>query len=122
MENEEGGHYRDLRCELSDDEVAERADLLAQFEAEREKTERDKGTASATFRAELKRLAEEITVRAGQVRDHAEQRSVLCIEKIDRPSNLAELVRTDTGEVIRRRSLSETETQGELLPIDGGGS
>lgn len=122
MSENQDGHYRDLRCELSHDEVAERADLLAELQGEREKTERDKSASSAAFNAELKRLAGEITTRAQQVRDHAEQRSILCIEKVDRANHSAELVRTDTGEVIRRRSLSENELQGELLPIDGSGS
>lgn len=110
--------YRDLRCELTDSEVAAVAEELALQVGEREKTETAKASAAAAFGATLKAQAQEIGLLGRKVRDKAEQRAIECQRIADYKQGVMETVRLDTGEVISRRALTVEERQGQLLPLE----
>lgn len=106
---------RELRCVLTDEEVAHRADECAQKIAEIDAVESAKKSAMSEYKHELEALHGDVRTLSREVRERATTRTVEC-EVWIRPDGV-ETVRTDTGEVIGRRPLDPSEKQGSLFSL-----
>jgi hypothetical protein len=110
-------HLRWLRCDLSPDEVADRADMLAQVQHQYDTRKAEAALAAREAREALKALDAQRYALASAVRDRAEYRDVECQDQAspDHPHELL-VVRLDTGEVVHRRPMTEDERQRRLFP------
>lgn len=109
--------HEQLLCKLTEEELKARAHRLASTVAELEGVALRKKDLTAGLNAEQKRIEAERSHLAMIVREGKESRPV--VVEITRDYAHAELVetRTDTGEVVRRRTLTTEEMQQEL-PLD----
>lgn len=111
-----------LPCKLADDEVAERAQELAQAELYRGQVERDFNAEAEEWKAKKKMweskvmTASEACQRLGRVvKERQEDRDVECMVTIAAGQFL--LTRTDTGEVVIQRPATQDELQ-QSLPLE----
>lgn len=105
---------RSLRCELTDQEIHERAQTAARMVVtidELESAAKAEAKRRKTFieekEAELRRLSAEI-------RDKATFREIDCERLYDYKLGLVREVRTDTGELLSERAMTYSERQLEL--------
>ena len=105
-----------LRCNLSMEEVADRADLCARRLADREQVENDLKAYAAGARANIKELKAEIDSLGRAVREHAEYRSVFCHEEEAFERNAIVTIRNDTNVVVRERAMEPDERQRAMFP------
>ena len=105
-----------LRCELTGDEVAVRANQLAITQKDIEENEAEAKGAAETFKAARKRLEHARNILAREVRERSTFRQVDCQESFTTEDGLVwvERIRQDTGEVVERRLATDTEKQKEL--------
>lgn len=105
---------RDLRCDLTLDQVREKGEHLARQSAEQDLL-KAKNKAEKTAMAEAeKEKAAEISRTAYDVRTRSELRAVECEWQADYGRDRAVLVRLDTGAELERRTLTAEERQMEL--------
>lgn len=112
-----GTDERPLYCDLTPDELRERGDQLAVLMGE---IDHEREEIKETVK-ELKQALAEKTLRAaklaGTIRMRREERAVT-IETRAITGGVAQEIRTDTGEVIRTRPMTEAERQ-RMLPRIG---
>lgn len=104
-----------LRCEYSDEELAERRDELSNTIIESAQVEDKKSDANKHFKEILDGLYSQSAKIAYQIKDRGEDRPVECAVEMNNP-NVGEktFIRLDTGEVFRTESMSEEERQEEI--------
>lgn len=113
---------RTLKCDLTETEVQQRADKLANTIREHTRVEQEKKDTAAQFKLKIEALDGEISELAREVSEKAAYRPVEC--KLER-NNLhltMELVRCDTGEVIETRPMKPEEKQASLFSIARSGA
>lgn len=108
--------HEDLRCALHPAEVAERADRCAIKMGERDKVAIELKVVSAELRTQIKALEGEISSLGRMVREKVETREVECKEVEAFGQNAVQVVRLDTGEVVRERAMTSDEQQRALFP------
>ena len=108
-------YTRDLRCELTPDEVRERGEELAQLHAELRDLEAEKKKAMAAFKLRLDDIKRQAAEKAHDVRTHTEERPVECELWADYLREVRSLVRTDTGEEIRVDGLTDDDRQRSMI-------
>lgn len=110
---------RELRCPLTDDEVQQRAERVAELLEQAD----DVAAESAAARARFKSRSEEIARERRKVLDEYRTRSTLrvvpCELQVDLEAKRAQWVRTDSGEVILERGLRDEERQAHLFEPQG---
>ncbi len=114
---------RSLPCELTDEELRERADQLVVHIRELEALDEEKKEASKKFRDKMRAIGSKVSVFSKQIEDKKEVREVECLEAPDYNRKLMVITRKDTGEVLGTRPLSSEDLQAplpNLTPIDGG--
>lgn len=104
-----------LPCELMPSEVESKSAELAREVKRHGELELEKKTAVAEFSAQLKESDRRIGELAEEVRERREYREVMCAERVGFPANVVEIYRLDTGEVVRKRPLTEDERQTEMF-------
>lgn len=107
-----------LRCELVDDEVQDRAGQAARAWSEAEQNETELKGLAEEMRGGIKSLRARCGELLRAVRERAEYRLVAC-EEVPNLGGIdphVDIVRVDTGEVIRKRPLTPEERQLRLLP------
>ena len=110
-----------LDCTLTGQEILYRSETLARRLHEHDQVDADRKSRAAGDRAALKGLEAEIGRLAKQVRLGVEEREVECDwEPAD--GGLVNLIRRDTGEVVRWRLMTERERQRELFRSGKPGS
>jgi hypothetical protein len=105
---------RDLACALSPSEVAERADQCARLVEQIDQKKAEFKQVSAHWKNEIAQVDVDLRVLSTQVRDRSALRPVECVRRMRLDSATVEDVRLDTGEVIARRPMTDTEKQREL--------
>lgn len=115
---------RTLPVKLKDDEVAIRAQELAEATIHAKDTELSAESAAEEWKEEKKRLenltssARAEALRLGRiVKQREEPREVTCLVKVENGQYM--LVREDTGEVVVQRAASASELQGHLFDEAG---
>lgn len=118
MEPQELNRYSSsLPQELTDAELQTKADELARKWTEHEDLEDAKRASASEFGAQLKELRGVARRLAREVRERSVQVDVEVVERFDVVEGLVEVVRTDTGEVMRTRQPTGPERQLVLLPF-----
>lgn len=106
---------RDLRCQLTEEEVNDRGQELARMHGRYGRMLSEHKAAKAKMRDDEKDLEMLISGKAYDVRSKTEERVVECEWQADYDRQLAVLVRTDTGEEIKTRELTEDDRQRSML-------
>lgn len=97
-------------------ELLERGESLALQDRIWAKKDAERKAAVDRFKAELAEIESETARLAQIVRDKQEPRPVDVTEVHNFTENRVDVVRTDTGEVVRTRVMEERERQLALLP------
>ena len=109
---------RNLRVILTVDQVAERADRLAHLMKERDNKVEMAAAAAKHAKSEIAELEAASRRLSAEVRDKACYQAVPCTRVFDYRRGLVTETRTDTGEVIDERAMTEEERQ---MAFDGTG-
>jgi hypothetical protein len=109
-----GKHVEDLSVKLSDEEVMERGNRLANIEGEIERHTSHETNVKADLKATRSRLEAERGRIAQQVRSRSELRPIEVEIVADFKAGLVRDIRVDTCATVRTRALSEAERQGAL--------
>lgn len=107
-----------LICQLTADEVAERADRAARLQHDHDELAAEMASAAKGYKAKLVRIEDEQRRLLDEVRTRQGYRPVECERQPDYEAGLLRTVRLDTGEIVRQRQLTPEERQ-TLLFIDG---
>lgn len=107
---------RELACDLSDQEVIERAKALAAMLADLSMLEEQRRAASKHFGEDIKGLEREVQKLGQAIRTRQELRDVACIERQNFSLNEVVVVRTDTSAVVESRAMTPEERQASLFP------
>jgi len=105
-----------LGCKLTNEEVTARAKEVANLIGDRDRKEAERKAEDGKAKAEIKRHDAEICDLACQVRERTEWRNVDCEWERNETLQAAELIRSDTGEIIFSRPFNESEKQIRLFP------
>lgn len=98
-----------LVCELNLDEIRERGEEAARIQNTRDLKDADQKAAAREAKGYVESLDAKIRNLLGEVRSKTTHRDVEVIEERDIDAEMMLSIRTDTGEVIRRRQLTESE-------------
>ena len=104
----------ELPCQLSHDEVNDRAQQLARILGERGTIELEAKEIASRAKQRMKKLDRKSQKLAEVVRTGVEHRDVECIERRVYDTNRIEVVRVDTGECVRWREMTAKDRQGDL--------
>lgn len=107
-------HTEKLPCDLSSYELRERATKMANVVNEIEQLELKKKVATDTAKREIDALVVSVSQLARQVRTGKEDREVEVEEVHDEIRFAVETFRTDTGEVVRSRPMTDEEKKHAL--------
>lgn len=105
---------RDLRCDLTLDEVRAKGEKLARQQAELDLAKAEHKHQKSLMADAEKELGTDISSTAYDVRTRSEERPVTCTWYADYARDRAILVRDDTGVELERRTLTPDERQMEL--------
>lgn len=105
-----------LRCDLSEAEVRDRADQAARAFGEAAESEDELTGIATEMRGQIKRLRAQVGELLRAVREAAEYRPVDCVERRNESEAKVEVIRVDTGEIVRSRPFTPDERQLGLLP------
>jgi hypothetical protein len=104
-----------LKVVLTPEEIADRADRAAQKVAERDSKEEDMKAAAKHAKAEIEKLDAEFRFLSNEVRTRSTYRPVECERRYDYRALRVLEMRTDTGEQLADRKMTEVEKQRELF-------
>ncbi len=109
-----GSVSRDLRCVLTSVEFEQRAHQLATMEKQSGDMKIDHKKRRAEILAEKNEIEGSIRRKARDVRTKTEERAVECEWRADFKKNVVELIRTDSGDTIDTRKLTDEDRQRQL--------
>lgn len=107
---------RRLKCRLTDDEILERGQQLANAEHAWQKTEEERKETNAEFKESLDTIDARIAALTKAIRDRVEERDVECEVRPDYRVGKNLVIRIDTEETVEALDMTEAERQMELLP------
>jgi len=105
---------RHLKVQLTDSEVAERADQAAHKWAAIKSEEADLKATSQVYKARIAEKSAQLDTLQQEVRDHCTYRDVDCHEVHDFEGKIVKIIRLDTRVEIERRDMTRAELQ---LPL-----
>jgi hypothetical protein len=105
-----------LPCELTREETLAKGAEMALMIKQHGEVELEAKETADTFKKQFKRLDRTISERAEEVRTGVEHRLVPCTERGRYRENMVDVVRLDTGEIVRSRPMTESEKQ-QALPF-----
>ena len=106
-----------LPCELTDDEVRAKGEQIAQLIGEIQDAEVAMKAQAEEAKDNIKGLKARTSALSSEVRTRREYRSVEVRESFDWGNRRVEVIRLDTGEVIRTRETTEAERQLHLSVV-----
>jgi len=109
---------RNLKCQLTRDELLVAGDELAQKIDDLKKVKADKIAITKDFNAQESAMEADIQRQQLLVRNKWEYRSVDCENTLDYASLECRVVRLDTGEIVIQRAMNQEEKE-MTLPFDG---
>ena len=106
----------DLMCELSQDEITDRAQQLSSTVVRFDEVEIEKKNSAKFYSDQLASLGGTIRRLSTVIRQRAESRPVVCGIMFHSPvQGSKRIVRTDTGEIVRDEPMSALEHQNNLF-------
>jgi hypothetical protein len=109
-----------LDVRLSDRELKDRGESLANIFGRLEEIQAEEAAHRAAFKEKRELLEKNMATLSGFIRRRAEPRPTTVEWRADYKRNIAERVRTDTEEVLEHRALTTEEMQAPLFPVRGG--
>ncbi len=106
--------FERLPCKLDAQELLLKAKSLSQLLCDKGNVELEKKDANADFKRRLDAIETRVCELGLEVRTGREYRDVQCVERADYQDNRVEIIRVDTGEVVRMRPLEVHERQESL--------
>lgn len=106
--------YERLPCVLDAQEQLLKSKSLAQLLCDQSNVEMEKKDANADFKRRLDAISTRMGELGLEVRTGREYREVPCTERADYRDGRVEIIRMDTGEVVRMRALEPHERQERL--------
>ena len=106
-----------LERDLEPEEIQERGDRLARITGELGDLEEQKRAAAKAIGLEIADLQAECRHCAREIRSRRESVEVAVYDERNEPELEIVTVRRDTGEIIRRRPMTQQEKQRTLFPI-----
>lgn len=106
--------FERLPCVLEPKETLLKSKALAQLLCDQANVELEKKDANADFKRRLDAIDTRLSELGLEVRTGREYREVQCFERADYAESRVEIIRTDTGEVVRYRPLEVHERQQAL--------
>lgn len=103
-----------LRVTLSTEELARKADEQSSIIEQYALVEAEKASATKTYAERLKQLRQDMERLAHDIRSKSEERSTEIYEVPRWPDQMVDVIRVDTGEVVRSRVLQPGERQQRL--------
>ena len=113
---EEATRTEILPVPLTEAELLARGDEAARIQETRDRKDGERDAANKAAKAEIQGLEETLHHLLRQVRRKSEDREVEVLDRRNEDELTMEVVRTDTGEVIRSRPLTPEELQIKLFP------
>jgi hypothetical protein len=110
----------ELWCELTGDEIQERAQQLGNALSEYDRVDADKKEAMKEYAESLKEISGRMRRLSGIIRNRTEQRIVKCIVTFHTPvAGTKRIVRLDTGELVREEAMTMAESarQGRWMRL-----
>lgn len=105
---------RDLICALSREEVEERAAKAAELIEKRDLKQSDFDSQRKYWKNQIEEIEVEIRSVSSEVRSRKTSRQVVCERIYDYANAKVRELRTDTGEVLSERAMTDAERQKEL--------
>jgi hypothetical protein len=110
--------FEELPCHLSAHEKLLKSESLAERLKDVHVAEAEKKDAMEEFKLRLGGLEKQIDKLALEVRTGREYREVECFESASYSDNKVDIVRKDTGEVVRSRAMHPNERQEKMPFVD----
>ncbi len=105
-----------LTCELSEQELNEKGQLMSAAMLEYDTVEDQKKEATKVFSEQLKEVRGRMRQLSRVIRDKSEERSVECIVRFHNPEpGMKRIIREDTGEIVRDEQMTMAERQNNLF-------
>lgn len=108
---------RQLKCRLTESEVAAAASELATRLDDVDSIKLAAKEAADNFKAEVSKVKKRSSDLRNMVRDHVETRMVECEDRMDYKAGIVHVIRLDTQEQIKTRTLTDDERQAFLPNI-----
>lgn len=112
--------YESLPCPLTDDELAAKRDQIAASVRDAEEVETERREVAKELGDKLKNLGALAKRLAREINERSEHRQIKCRWKKNRTARRMELVRLDTGEIVRTRDMTVDEAQDRLPGMEPG--
>lgn len=110
----QSGFVEKLPCDLTRDEKLLKAEEMAEHLKVRAEVEVEAKSSADDYKTQLKRLDRLVGDRAEEVRTGVEYRQIECVERGSYRMNKVDVIRCDTGEVVRSRPMTVSERQDSL--------
>jgi len=111
---------QNLKCTLTAQEVAARADRAASLVAMIEEKDNERKAASKHAQGEIDQLTAELMQLSGEVRTRATYRNVECERRFVYTEGMVRETRLDSFDLLNTRKMTEREMQLDLFPEGGG--
>lgn len=103
-----------LPVDLTSEQIAQRGQLLAACQVDIEKLKADKKDSAAEFKRKIEDLEAQAKKLSHAITAGTEEREVECDERLNLDEKIVEIVRRDTGEVVRKRRVEDEDLQPVL--------
>ena len=100
-----------LSCELNEDELAKYSQEMAELNQRKVEVEAEKKEAMKDYGAKLQHLKSGVNVLGRKIITRKEARDVNCFWEFDYASGEKTLIRTDTGETVKKETIFAIERQ-----------
>lgn len=108
-----------LRCEYSEQELAEKRDELSSVTIGAHEVEQRKADAAKEFKEQLDTLYSRGDVLAHQIKARGENREIDCVIELNKPTvGIKRIARLDTGEFVKDEAMTEEERQIGLFEAE----
>ncbi len=108
--------FETLKCDLTDEELLETGRQLARAQSNLTHAEANKKQIDARLKGEIDGYRLQAAELSERVNTGYELRAVECKEVPDRLNLNVQIIRMDTGELVRQRAMTERERE-QLLPF-----
>lgn len=115
-------YMSNLKCILSKDEIADRADRAAGLLQDRDTKEEEQKARAKAEKAVIESIESELRRVSNEVRTKATYQDVQCERRYVYDKGKVQEWRLDTGEMMSERDMNDTEKQRDLPFDDDGGA
>jgi hypothetical protein len=114
MEKEKVYIKKSLPVTLTEMELLQKAKELAKLQQDKTSAEEQAKSAAATFKDKIAGAQSNINILSRDISNGYEYRDVDCYWEMDYKTRKKNLIRTDTGEVVKTEEISASEMQKEM--------